>query len=105
MKDRSIFCWIGMLLIGFYSSIYHGVKDKEDGDSKQMIKQNIEVLVNSLEVCDKPAATSRNGPMDMLQSMLGNIDLGQIGEMMGKVTGDPQASKEFGEVFGKMTKP
>jgi hypothetical protein len=29
--------------------------------------------------------------------------MGQIGEMMGKVTGDPQASKEFGEVFGKMS--
>ncbi len=91
------------ILLGFYSSIYQAVKDKEEAESMEMLKQNIQTLVDGMEVCDQPPARANKGPIDMLQNMLGNIDMGQIGEMMGKVTGDPQASKEFGEVFGKMT--
>ena len=91
------------ILLGFYSSIYQAVKDKEEAESMEMLKQNIQTLLEGMEVCDQPPAKVNKGPVDMLQNMLGNIDMGQIGEMMGKVTGDPQASKEFGEVFGKMT--
>ena len=91
------------ILLGFYSSIYQAVKDKEDNESMEMLKNNIDVLSDSMETCDQPPPKTTNSPVDMLQSMLGNIDMGQIGEMMGKVTGDPQASKEFGEVFSKMT--
>jgi len=91
------------ILLGFYSTIYQAVKDKEDPESMVMLKQNIQTLLDGMETCDQPATNTKSSPVDMLQSMLGNIDMGQIGEMMGKVTGDPQASKEFGEVFGKMT--
>ncbi len=90
------------ILIGFYSSLYHAVKDSEDNESMTLLKKNIEVLTDSMETCDQPVKKSK-GPIDVLQNMLGNIDMGQIGEMMGKVTCDPQASKDFGEVFSKMT--
>jgi len=90
------------ILLGFYSAVYHSVKDRESGDGMDMLKKNIQVLADSIESYDQPVKRSQ-GPVDVLQSMLGNIDMGQIGEMMGKVTGDPQASKEFGEVFSKMT--
>lgn len=91
------------ILLGFYSSVYQAVKDKEEAESMDLLKQNIQTLVDGMEVCDQPSTKANKGPVDMLQNMLGNIDMGQIGEMMGKVTGDPQASKEFGEVFGRMT--
>lgn len=91
-----------LILLGFYSTVYHAVKDNEPAESIEMLKKNIDILSDSMESCDQPVKRSQ-GPVDVLQNMLGNIDMGQIGEMMGKVTGDPKASKEFGEVFGKMT--
>ena len=91
-----------LILLGFYSSVYHAVKDNESAESMELLKHNITVLSDSMETCDQPVKRPQ-GPVDVLQNMLGNIDMGQIGEMMGKVTGDPQASKEFGEVFGKMS--
>jgi len=39
----------------------------------------------------------------MLQNLMQNFDFSQLSDMMGKVTGDEKASKEFSEVFGKMT--
>lgn len=91
------------ILLGFYSCIYHSILGVESDEQASLVKQNIDVLVDSLETCDVPKEQNTRNPMNMLQSMLGNIDMKQIGEMMGKVTGDKEASKEFGEVFGKMT--
>ena len=91
------------ILIGFYSCMYHSILGVESDDQAQMVKENIDVLVESLESCDVPREQSNRNPMNMIQNMLGNIDMKQIGDMMSKVTGDKEASKEFGEVFGKMT--
>ena len=91
------------ILLGFYSCIYHSILGVESDDQAQMIKENIDVLVDSLESCDVPREQSNKNPMNMIQNMLGNIDMKQIGDMMSKVTGDKDASKEFGDVFGKMT--
>lgn len=91
------------ILLGFYSTIYQAVKDKESEESMEMLKSNIQTLLDALEICDLPQNKKATGPVDMLQNMLGKIDMGQIGEMMSKVTGDPKASKDFGEVFGKMS--
>ena len=41
--------------------------------------------------------------MGMIKNILGNIDFNQIGDMMQKVSGDENSSKEFGEVFGKIS--
>ena len=90
------------ILLGFYCIIYHAVKETEDQGNLDLISENIKILSDSLEVRDQPVQVS-DGPTQMLQNLLGNIDLGQIGEMMGKVTGDEKASKEFGEVFSQMT--
>ena len=92
-----------LILLGFYSTVYHAVKDREDSASMELMKKNIQVLADSLESYDQPVKKTAQGPVDLLQNMLGNFDMGQIGEMMGKVTGDERASKEFGEVFSKMT--
>ena len=35
--------------------------------------------------------------------MLGNIDMEQISQMMGNITGDETASKEFSQVFSKIS--
>ena len=90
------------ILLGLFSVFFVYAKEEGDMGSAEMIKKNIDVLSESLEVFDKPSAAQR-GPMNMLQNILGNIDMGQLGQMMGKVTGDDKASKEFGEVFGQMT--
>ena len=90
------------ILLGLFSVFFVYAKEEGDMGSAELIKKNIDVLSESLEVFDKPSAAQR-GPMNMLQNILGNIDMGQLGQMMGKVTGDDKASKEFGEVFGQMT--
>ena len=90
------------ILLGFYCVVFHAVKQQEDKENLDLIAENIKILSESLEVKDQPVQISE-GPTQMLQNLLGNIDLGQIGEMMGKVTGDEKASKEFGEVFSQMT--
>ena len=64
----------------------------------------MKTLRESLEVCDEVKKTpSESGPMGMIKNMLGNIDFNQIGEMMSKVSGDEKSSKEFSEVFGKLS--
>lgn len=92
-----------LILVGFYTSVYHAVKDREEPTSMELLKKNIDTLTSSLDSYDQPVQRPMQSPVDLLQNMLGNFDMGQIGEMMGKVTGDERASKEFGEVFSKMT--
>ena len=91
------------ILLGFYSCIYHSILGVEPDDQAQLVKENMDVLIESLESCDVPKEQTSRNPMNMIQNMLGNIDMKQIGDMMSKVTGDKEASKEFGEVFSKMT--
>lgn len=68
------------------------------------LEGNISLLQDSLEVRDEPAAKKRsNNPMDMIQNMLGNINFDQIGSMMKQVTSDERTSKEFNEIFGKVS--
>ena len=93
-----------LLLIGLYSTVYNAVRNQETEDTNMFFRDNIQVLHEGLEGCEgihkKPV---QNNPMDMLQNMMKNFDFSQLSDMMGKVTGDEKASKEFGEVFGKMT--
>lgn len=90
------------ILIGLYSTFYYVIRETESVEDVSILKDNIEILTSSIDLYDSPVKQKSN-QTNMLQEMLGKIDMGQIGEMMGKVTGDEQASKEFGEVFGKMT--
>jgi len=92
------------ILLGLYSSIYYSVVGDVDADQVAVIKDNIKTLKESLEVCNevKPTRTE-GGPVDMIKNLLGNINFDQIGDMMSKVTGDEKSSKEFGEVFGKIS--
>ena len=71
----------------------------------KILEENINMLADSLEVRDEPASSKKksNNPMDMIQSMLGNINFDQIGNMMKQVTSDEKSSKEFNEIFGKVS--
>jgi len=92
------------ILLGLYSVIKFSVSGDVDSDQEASIRNNISTLKESLEICNE-VKPQRNdgGPIDMIKSMLGNIDFDQIGDMMNKVTGDERSSKEFGEVFGKIS--
>lgn len=93
-----------LLLLGLYTSVFNSVKEKEPQATHEIFKKNIQVLLDSLEGCDGiPKKRPENNSMNMLQNLMGNFDFKQLSDMMGKVTGDEKASKEFGEVFGKMT--
>ena len=93
-----------LLLIGLYTSVFNAVREKETESTHKIFKDNIQILLDSLEGCDGvPKRRQENNSMNMLQNIMGNFDFKQLSEMMGKVTGDEKASKEFGEVFGKMT--
>lgn len=92
------------ILLGLYSVIFHAIREETSSDQLEMINENRKVLAESLESCDDtPQRTHESGPMGMIKNLLGNIDFNQIGEMMQKVSGDENSSKEFGEVFGKIS--
>lgn len=92
------------ILLGLYSVMFQAVKDRLDRDTTNYFVENIRTLKESLDVCDevKEKATD-NGPMGLIKNMLGNIDFNQIGDMMAKVSGDEKSSKEFSDVFGKLS--
>ena len=92
------------ILLGLYSTVFFAVRDTLGVDARGYFDENIKTLKESLDVCDevKPAPRD-NGPMGMIKNMLGNIDMNQIGDMMAKVSGDEKSSKEFSEVFGKLS--
>ena len=92
------------ILLGLYSVVYHSVKETTPPDQLEIITENRNVLAESLESCDEtPRAATDSGPMGMIKNILGNIDFNQIGDMMQKVSGDDKSSKEFGDVFGKIS--
>ena len=92
------------ILLGLYSVIFHAIQSETSKDQLDMINENRTVLAESLESCDDtPQRAQDSGPMGMIKNILGNIDFSQIGEMMQKVSGDESSSKEFGEVFGKIS--
>lgn len=92
------------ILLGLYSCVFFSVRGSVGKDVSEYFERNIGTLRESLEVCDevKPKPAD-NGPMGMIKNMLGNIDFNQIGDMMSKVSGDEKSSKEFSEVFGKIS--
>lgn len=89
------------ILLGFYASVYQSVKDKESDESMERLKDNINKLLDAMDFCDQPTVQAK-GPADIMKRMLGNLDIGQLGEMMGKATGDPQTGKDMSEAFKKM---
>ena len=92
------------ILLGLYSVIFHSVKDRLDRDTSNYFTENIKTLNESLEVCDEvKEKPTDQGPMGLIKNMLGNIDFNQIGDMMAKVSGDEKSSKEFSDVFGKLS--
>ncbi len=92
------------ILLGLYSVVYHAIHDETSKDQLEMINENRTVLAESLESCDDTSTRPQeSGPMGMIKNLLGNIDFNQIGDMMQKVSGDENSSKEFGEVFGKIS--
>lgn len=92
------------ILLGLYSTVFHSIKDTTPADQLEIIESNVKTLVDSLDSYEEPVAPKREaGPMGMIKSILGNIDFNQIGDMMQKVSGDEKSSKEFGEVFGRIS--
>lgn len=92
------------ILLGLYSVVYHAISDRLDRDMMNYFTENIKTLKESLDVCDEVKQKPVDqGPMGLIKNMLGNIDFNQIGDMMAKVSGDEKSSKEFGEVFGKLS--
>ena len=92
------------ILLGLYSVIFHSIRENTSQDQLEIINDNRTLLAESLESCDDtPQRSQESGPMGMIKNILGNIDFNQIGDMMQKVSGDDKSSKEFGEVFGKIS--
>ena len=92
------------ILLGLYSTVFQSIKDSTPAEQLEIIESNVKTLVDSLDSYDEPVAPKREaGPMGMIKNILGNIDFNQIGDMMQKVSGDEKSSKEFGEVFGKIS--
>lgn len=67
------------------------------------LEGNIELLSESLEVRDEPVKKTKNTPVDIIQSMLGNINFDQLGGMIKQISSDESTSKEFNDIFGKVS--
>lgn len=92
------------ILLGLYSVVFHSIKEETPPDQLEIIQENVKTLTDSLDSCDEtPTERTDAGPMGMIKNILGNINFDQIGDMMQKVSGDEKSSKEFGEVFGKIS--
>ena len=92
------------ILLGLYCTVHHAVRERLDRDMNNYFVENIKTLKESLDVCDEvQQKSSDQGPMGLIKNMLGNIDFNQIGDMMSKVSGDEKSSKEFSEVFGRLS--
>ena len=92
------------ILLGLYSVIFHSIRETTEQDQLDVINDSRKILAESLESCDEtPRSGSESGPMGMIKNLLGNIDFNQIGDMMQKVSGDEKSSKEFGDVFSKIS--
>ena len=92
------------ILLGLYSTVYHSISSSTPKDQLEIFKENMDILKESLEVCSEVKTGPReDGPMGMIKNLLGNIDFNQIGDMMNKVSGDERSSKEFADVFGRIT--
>ena len=101
-KKRENLPFPAKILLGFYSTIRYSI-DRTDREAIKTLEANIDLLKGSLDVCDEVKPQRSEGPMGMIKNILGNVDFDQIGEMMKKITGDENSSKEFQEVFGKIT--
>jgi hypothetical protein len=93
------------ILLGLYTTVFHAVRGVISPDVTEYFRRNSEILMESLEVNSDSSQKqpSDNGPLGIIKNMLGNIDFNQIGDMMSKVSGDEKSSKEFGEVFSKLS--
>lgn len=93
------------ILLGLYTTVFHAVRDSISSDVTEYFRRNSEILMESLEVNTDSSSRQQvdNGPLGVIKNMLGNIDFNQIGDMMSKVSGDEKSSKEFGEVFSKLS--
>ena len=74
----------------------------EDEARIKTLEGNIELLTESLEVRDEPVK-AKNTPVDMIQNMLGNINFDQLGGMIKQISSDESTSKEFNDIFGKVS--
>lgn len=106
-KQRNVLLPVKILL-GFYSMMFYSLKDTPEHASQlvvESIRTNIKILNEYMESLDEKEESSNDdgGPMDMIKSLLGNVNFDQIGDMMNKVTNDEAASQEFKQVFNKMT--
>lgn len=90
------------ILIGFYSVLYHSALPDEGKENLEGLYENITLMVSALDVLEKPEPVNNGGPMAMFQNFMKNIDLGQIGEMMSKITNDDTANGNLGDVLKKM---
>lgn len=91
--------YLEQILINMYKVCRCLVTDESE---IKILEDNISLLTESLEVRDDPGVNSSN-PMNLIQNMLGNIKFDQIGDMMKKVTSDENATKEFNNIFGKVS--
>lgn len=74
----------------------------EDEAQVKTLESNIELLTESLEVRDEPVK-AKNTPVDMIQNMLGNINFDHLGGMIKQISSDETTSKEFNDIFGKVS--
>lgn len=89
------------ILIGFLSVLYYTVNVDEDDENLEMIRGNIDRLIQYLESIQQNSAPKNGG--DFIKNALKNFNMEGISDMLNKVNGDPNASGEFNNILKGVT--
>lgn len=86
------------ILLGFFAVMFYTVHKEESKETLDMISENMDSLINTIEDMLRPPTPPGGGVMDMLK----NFNPGNISEMFNKMGQDPRMSEEFKKAHGKV---
>jgi hypothetical protein len=89
------------ILLGFFAVMFYTMKEEESEENKEtldMISDNMDSMINSIEDILRPPSPTGGGMMDMIK----NFNPGKMSEMFNKMGQDPRMSEEFKKAHGKV---
>lgn len=86
------------ILLGFFAVMFYTVAKEESKETLDMISDNMDSMINTIEEMLRPPTPPPGGMMDMLK----NFNPGKMSEMFSTMGQDPRMSEEFKKAHGKV---
>ncbi len=87
------------IILGFFAVMFYTVAKEESKETLDMISDNMDSMINTIEDMLRPPTPPGGGMMDMLK----NFNPGKMSEMFSQMGQDPRMSEEFKKAHGKVT--